>query len=265
MDDDFEIKSRLKLLNEQIENIESQKEGYVSESSEDDSDLEPLAVEDDENQYYQLDLIKEPGKGAKFRLFTVCFLCLTFMAIECVGGYIAGSIAIMSDAAHLVSDLFGFIFSIISIQIASIKANQMMSYGYHRAEIVGALFSVMLIWILTFVLVCGAIYRLFNPQVLVGWEMLIVGAFGLLVNISMLKVLHGGHDHKHGEEGHSHGGIFGHSHSHDHGHSHGHSHGHKHNHEHKHDHKHEDQHKETRGISHFSHDFLFFGISLPFP
>jgi zinc transporter 2 len=247
----------------QIENIESQKEGYVSESSGDETDYrEP---EDPESQYYKMDMIKDPSPGAKVKLILVCALCIIFMTVECVGGYIAGSVAIMSDAAHLMSDLFGFIFSIISIQLATMKADDKMSYGYHRAEIVGALFSVMTIWMLTAGLVAMAVYRLFHPVELIGWEMLIIGAFGLLVNISMLKVLHGGHDHKHGEEGHSHGGIFGHSHSHDHGHSHGHSHGHKHNHEHKHDHKHEDQHKETRGISHFSHDFLFFGISLPFP
>ena len=79
---------------------------------------------------------------------------------EFVGGFFANSLAIFTDATHLLSDLAGFIISIFSIWIAKKGASSTMSYGYHRAEVIGALASVILIWGLTAVLIYEAIIRL---------------------------------------------------------------------------------------------------------
>jgi zinc transporter 2 len=155
------------------------------------------------------------------------------MILEFVGGLLAGSMAIMTDAAHLLSDFSGFLISIFSIWIGTRPASSNMSFGYHRAEIVGALGSVILIWGLTVWLLYEAIYRLVFPVEVNGMIMMITAAIGLGVNLAMGKVLH------------SHGG-----HGHDHGHSHGHHHSHgddhKHTHDHKtgHEHKHGDSHKD---------------------
>ena len=64
------------------------------------------------------------------KLIWVCVICTIFMIIEIIGGYLANSIAIMSDAAHLLSDLLGFMISIISIYISRKVAKKNMSYGY---------------------------------------------------------------------------------------------------------------------------------------
>ena len=85
------------------------------------------------------------------------------MTIEFIGGLLAGSMAIMTDAAHLLSDFSGFAISIFSIWIGTRPASNNMSFGYHRAEILGALGSVMLIWGLTVWLIYEAIYRLVHP------------------------------------------------------------------------------------------------------
>lgn len=61
----------------------------------------------------------------------------------------SGSLAIMTDAAHILSDLSGIIISIVSIRISYKPATQKLTYGYHRAEVIGALGSVTLIWCLT--------------------------------------------------------------------------------------------------------------------
>jgi len=82
------------------------------------------------------------------------------MFAEIAGGFLAHSLAIMTDAAHLFSDLSGFLFSIISLWIAKKKATKRMSYGFHRSEIIGALASVALIWGLTVWLVYEAFMRL---------------------------------------------------------------------------------------------------------
>ena len=68
------------------------------------------------------------------------------MIVEIVGGIMSGSLAILTDAAHMCSDVGGFIISMGSIKIGQKASNYSMTYGYHRAEILGALASVMIIW-----------------------------------------------------------------------------------------------------------------------
>ncbi|CRL02645.1 CLUMA_CG015788, isoform A [Clunio marinus] len=82
-----------------------------------------------------------------------------------------------------------------------------MSFGFHRAEVIGALTSVLLIWVITGILVYWAIVRVINREYDVQAEiMLITSAFGILVNVIMGCSLHGhGHGHEHGSHTHSHG------------------------------------------------------------
>ena len=82
------------------------------------------------------------------------------MAIEVIGGYIAASLAIMTDAAHLFSDICGFFISIFSIFLSSYPATKKMNYGYHRAEVIGALASVVFIWGLSIWLIKEGIDRI---------------------------------------------------------------------------------------------------------
>lgn len=174
------------------------------------------------NHQHQKNL--DVAKGVMKQLMCVSILCISFMVVEIVGGYLAGSLAIMSDAAHLLSDFSGFAISYISIYIGTMPATYAMTYGYHRAEIIGSLVSVILIWGLTLWLVYEAILRIITPTDVDGKIMLITSIIGLIVNLIMAKVLHSspGHSHDHGH-GHDHGD--------DKGHSHGHSHGHDHDHE----------------------------------
>ena len=132
------------------------------------------------------------------------------MTLELVGGIISHSLAIMSDAAHILSDFCGLMISIISIHISFKPANQLMTYGYHRAEIIGALGSVLLIWGLSAWLFVEAVNRVLNPKKIDPLIMLITAIIGLIINITMAKVLHGGLD------GHSQGHLHGHSHGHSH-------------------------------------------------
>ena len=76
-----------------------------------------------------------------------------FMVTEIIGGIISGSLAILTDAAHLLSDLAGFAISIVALVIGSRAPTNSLTFGYHRAETVGALTSVLLIWALTFWLI----------------------------------------------------------------------------------------------------------------
>nr|AAK91869.2 putative vacuolar metal-ion transport protein MTP1 [Noccaea goesingensis]AAK91870.2 putative vacuolar metal-ion transport protein MTP1t1 [Noccaea goesingensis] len=178
------------------------------------------------------------------KLCIAVVLCLVFMSVEVVGGVKANSLAIMTDAAHLLSDVAAFAISLFSLWAAGWEATPRQTYGFFRIEILGALVSIQLIWLLTGILVYEAIIRLPTETSEVnGFLMFAVATFGLLVNIIMAVML--GHDH-----GHSHG----HGHGHDHGnHSHDvtvttHDHDHDHDHDDGHGHSHgEDKHDEAHG------------------
>jgi len=120
----------------------------------------------------------------------------------------------MTDAAHLLSDVAGFLISIIAIWFGTMDATTRLSYGFHRAEVIGAVISVMLIWVLTGILVYEAILRIIDlskPNSTIhtdGKTMTIVAVCGLAVNLCLMKILghsHGGHGG--GGHGHSHGGA----------------------------------------------------------
>lgn len=148
------------------------------------------------------------------KLLMAVSLCVVFMTIEVFGGIKANSLAILTDAAHLLSDVAAFAISLFSLWASGWEATPRQSYGFFRIEILGALVSIQLIWLLAGILVYEAIIRIINETSEVnGFIMFIVAVFGLVVNIIMAFLL--GHDH-----GHSHG--HGHDHDHDHGVSHNH-------------------------------------------
>ena len=133
------------------------------------------------------------NEEAKRKLILVCCVCSAFMIIEFVGGLLSKSLAIMTDAAHLLSDLAGFIISIFAIYISNFPKNRNYTYGYHRAEIVGALISVFLIWILTILLFTESLSRLFDQRKKIdGLVMLITSSVGLVFNLIMAYILHSG-------------------------------------------------------------------------
>ncbi|MBN3277287.1 ZNT8 protein, partial [Polyodon spathula] len=143
-------------------------------------------------------------KLAKQRLWVVSAICMVFMIGEIVGGYIAGSLAVMTDAAHLLVDFASFMISLCSLWLSSRPATKRLNYGWHRAEILGALLSIFTIWLVTGVLVYLACERLIsNNYTIDGTVMLITSSCAVLANIIMGLTLHQtGHGHSHVESGH---------------------------------------------------------------
>uniref|UniRef100_A0A3Q7H487 Metal tolerance protein 1-like n=1 Tax=Solanum lycopersicum TaxID=4081 RepID=A0A3Q7H487_SOLLC len=145
------------------------------------------------------------------KLFIAVVLCIIFMAVEVVGGIKANSLAILTDAAHLLSDVAAFAISLFSLWASGWEANPRQSYGFFRIEILGALVSIQMIWLLAGILVYEAIARLIHDTGEVqGFLMFVVSAFGLGVNLIMALLLehahsHGDHEHAHGEHKHIHG------------------------------------------------------------
>ena len=191
-------------INNNANNLNTKVQQYSS--SEDESS----------NAEKNAELFKKQQDNAIRKLIWVCVICTVFMTIEIIGGYLANSIAIMSDAAHLLSDLLGFLISIISIYISRKVAKNKMSYGYHRAEIIGALVSIVLIWALTLWLLYEATLRIITPPVVDGFIMIIIALIGFTFNVIMGIVLtKSGVAHSHGLK------KCDHDHDHDHEHEHG--------------------------------------------
>ncbi|KAM6218442.1 proton-coupled zinc antiporter SLC30A2 isoform 1-T1 [Rhynchocyon petersi] len=148
----------------------------------------------------------DPNKQrARRQLYAASAICLVFMIGEIVGGYLAHSLAIMTDAAHLLTDFASMLISLFSIWMSSRPATKTMNFGWQRAEILGALVSVLSIWVVTGVLVYLAVERLVSGDYKIeGGTMLITSGCAVAVNIIMGLALHqSGHGHSHGY-GHSH-------------------------------------------------------------
>uniref|UniRef100_H3AAV5 Probable proton-coupled zinc antiporter SLC30A3 n=2 Tax=Latimeria chalumnae TaxID=7897 RepID=H3AAV5_LATCH len=139
---------------------------------------------------------------ARKKLYIASVVCLIFMVGEVIGGYLAHSLAIMTDAAHLLTDFGSMLVSLFSLWISSRPPTKTMNFGWHRSEILGALASVLSIWIVTGVLVYLAIMRIVsNDFEIEGHVMLITSGCAVVVNIVMAYILHQStsfHGHSHG-------------------------------------------------------------------
>ena len=133
--------------------------------------------------------LKVQNKVAMFKLKIISLVCFTFMTIEFIFGYIAGSLAIISDATHLLSDLAGFLISLFSLIVALKPADKHFTFGYHRFEVLGALASILIIWGLTVWLLIEAVYRVKHPNPIVGIIMVCIAAGSLVFNIIMNRIL----------------------------------------------------------------------------
>ncbi|KAK5852621.1 hypothetical protein PBY51_006473 [Eleginops maclovinus] len=137
---------------------------------------------------------------AKKKLYIASAVCLVFMIGEVIGGYLAHSLAIMTDAAHLLTDFGSMMVSLFSLWISCRPPTKTMNYGWHRSEILGAFISVISIWIVTGALVYLAIERIVrNDYEIDGRVMLVTSGCAVIVNIIMAYILH------HSTTFHSHG------------------------------------------------------------
>uniref|UniRef100_A0A671N1Q3 Solute carrier family 30 member 2 n=1 Tax=Sinocyclocheilus anshuiensis TaxID=1608454 RepID=A0A671N1Q3_9TELE len=147
--------------------------------------------------------LKQQGKTwARRRLLITCAVCLIFMIGEVIGGYAAHSPAIMTDAAHLLTDFGSISISLFSLWISSRPPSKHPTIGWHRSEVLGALLSVLSIWTVTLVLVLFAVQRLISDDYEIHSDvMMITAACAVALNIFLAFILHQSpvrHSHSHG-------------------------------------------------------------------
>lgn len=113
-----------------------------------------------------------------------CGLSEILWTLSHTGGYLSSSLAIATDAAHLLTDFASFMISLFALWVASRPATRMMSFGWHRAEVLGALTSVLMIWVVTGILVYLAVQRVITRDFEIeSTSMLITSGVGVAVNL----------------------------------------------------------------------------------
>lgn len=114
------------------------------------------------------------------------------MAIEVIGGLWTGSLALLADAAHMMTDAGGLALALIAIRFAERPATPQKTYGYVRMEVLSALTNAVVLLLLTIYICYEAYQRFLNPPDILGGPMLAVAAAGLVVNLISMKLLAAG-------------------------------------------------------------------------
>jgi cobalt-zinc-cadmium efflux system protein len=114
---------------------------------------------------------------------------------ELIGGFLTNSLALLSDAGHMLSDIAALALSLFAFRIAKRPATVSSTYGYHRAEILAALFNGLTLWLIVGVIFAAAYNRFLDPPAVKSYGMMIVASLGLLVNVVAGAVLYGSHHH----------------------------------------------------------------------
>jgi cobalt-zinc-cadmium efflux system protein len=120
--------------------------------------------------------------------------CVYFFA-ELIGGFLTNSLALLSDAGHMLSDIGALALSLFAFRIAKRPATVSSTFGYHRVEILAALFNGLTLWLIVGVIFAAAYNRFLDPPAVESYGMMVVASVGLLVNIVAGAILYGSHHH----------------------------------------------------------------------
>jgi cobalt-zinc-cadmium efflux system protein len=116
------------------------------------------------------------------RLATALVLIVGFMVVEIVAGILSNSLALVSDAAHMLTDAGAIALSLVALRLASRPAGGNLTFGLKRAEILSAQANGAVLLVLAGLIVYEAVHRLIEPLSVGGWTVIVVALAGLVVN-----------------------------------------------------------------------------------
>ena len=129
------------------------------------------------------------GADNERRLKIALGLTGTFLIVEVVGGLLTGSLALLSDAAHMLTDFMALLVALVAIRIGKRAADNKRTYGYKRFEILAAALNAVVLFLVAFYILYEAYQRFQSPpDIEAGW-MMAVAAVGLVVNIISMRML----------------------------------------------------------------------------
>ncbi|MGO3050861.1 cation-efflux pump [Staphylococcus casei] len=132
------------------------------------------------------------------KILLISFLIIgIFMIVEIIGGFVANSLALLSDGLHMFSDTISLGVALLAFIYAEKHATQSKTFGYKRFEILAALFNGITLFIIGIVIIVEAIGRFFTPEDVKSTEMFIISLLGLIINIIVAALMFKGGDTSH--------------------------------------------------------------------
>jgi cobalt-zinc-cadmium efflux system protein len=126
------------------------------------------------------------------RVWLALVLTGSFMLVEVVGGLLSGSLALLADAGHMLTDTMALALTAVAFHISAKPADARRSYGYSRFQILAAFVNGLSLIVIVGWILFEAVQRLIAPIHVMGETMLVVAAAGLVINIVAFYLLHGG-------------------------------------------------------------------------
>ena len=140
-------------------------------------------------------------ENSEHRLLWAMLLTGCLLIAEVVGGILSGSLALLADAGHMLTDLGALGLAHAGMRLGRRPADSQRSFGYRRLEVLAAFANGVVLWLLTLWIAVEAIRRLFTPIAVLGGPMLAIAAAGLAVNLGAFALLRGGARHNIGIAG----------------------------------------------------------------
>jgi cobalt-zinc-cadmium efflux system protein len=131
------------------------------------------------------------------RLWVALAIIAVFLVVQVIGAVVSGSLALLADAGHMTSDLIGLVVALVAAMVAARPATDRQTYGYRRAEVLGALVNGVILVVVAVSVGVSAIGRLVTgaegeAHEVQGVPMLVVAVLGLAANVAAMLVLRGG-------------------------------------------------------------------------
>ena len=141
-------------------------------------------------------------RGTSKRSLTIALILISgFMMAEVVGGVVSGSLALLSDAGHMVTDAMSIALALFAMRVAERPPSAERTFGYRRAEVLAAMLNALSLWVIAAWVVVEAFHRIQDVPDIEGGLMLVVGVLGLVVNVAAAWVLHRSSKHSVNVEG----------------------------------------------------------------
>lgn len=136
------------------------------------------------------------GTGNRTRLLAAFLVTAVFMVAEVAGGILSGSLALLADAGHMLTDAAALLMALLAVQFAQRKPNARHTFGLLRLTTLAAFVNAIALVVITALIVWEAIVRFRHPEPVAGGFMLTVAVAGLLANLLSFWLLHRGSEEK---------------------------------------------------------------------
>ncbi len=130
--------------------------------------------------------------GNNRRLMAALVVTAVFMLVEVAGGVISGSLALLADAGHMLTDAAALLMALLAVRFAQRKPNSRHTFGYLRLTTLAAFLNAIALLVITLLIVWEAIRRFYQPNAIQGWTMMVIAVAGLVANLISFWLLHGG-------------------------------------------------------------------------